>query len=64
MADITMCRGEGCKLKTMCYRFTAPKGIRQAYFMTPPVKDDKCEMFWGEASNQLMDQLNKIVNGK
>jgi len=64
VSDITKCSGVGCPLKDMCFRFTAPGSERQAYFTTPPVKDNKCDMFWGEASNQLMNQLQSIVNGK
>jgi len=64
MADITKCSGKGCALKDMCYRFTAPGSERQAYFTTPPIKDNECEMFWGDASKALMDQLENIVNGK
>jgi len=64
MADITKCSGEGCPLKDMCYRFTAPGSEYQAYFTTPPVKDGECEMFWGDASKQLTNKLNDIVNGK
>ena len=60
-----MCSGEGCPAKTMCYRFTAkPNEYRQSYFSVPPIKEGKCDMFWGEASKKLMDQLTKIVNGK
>jgi len=64
MADITMCSGNGCPLKDMCYRFTAPGSERQAYFTTPPFKEGYCDMFWGDTSNQLMNQLQSIVNGK
>jgi hypothetical protein len=43
MTDITKCTGEGCELKETCYRFTAPTGMLQSYFMNPPIKDGKCE---------------------
>ena len=47
MADITMCSGEKCPLKQMCYRHTAkPNEFRQAYFMEPPVSEGECEHFW------------------
>ena len=64
MADITKCSGEGCPIKTLCYRFTAVNGSWQSYFDKPPFKEGYCDMFWGEASKQLMDELDKIVNGK
>jgi len=66
--DIIMCKGGECPFRAMCYRFTStPKKHNQSYFTEPPYKiiDGKpeCEMFWGEASQQLMEQLNSIVNG-
>ena len=65
MSDILMCSGESCELKTMCHRFTAkPNEYRQTYFQVPPIKEGNCDMFWGEATKHLMDQLTKIVNGK
>jgi len=38
MADISMCNGKDCPIKEKCYRFTAPKGIRQSYFLETPGK--------------------------
>lgn len=38
MADITMCKGEGCELKYTCYRYTAKPSIRQSYFVITPIK--------------------------
>jgi hypothetical protein len=66
--DITKCRGEGCKAKHICYRYTAqPKGEMQFYFSEPPFKIDKglfkCDMFWGEASELLLEKLKNIMNG-
>ncbi len=47
MADITMCKGENCKLKHNCYRFKAnPSKYRQSYFLTPPFKGNKCKYYW------------------
>ena len=56
MADITMCRGEGCKKKSTCYRHTAnAHPYRQSFFaVTPwvaePTEDMKvvqaCDYFW------------------
>jgi len=37
MADISMCYGEGCPLKSECYRYTAPiNEHRQTYFVYVP----------------------------
>lgn len=46
MPDITMCTGDKCNLKDTCYRFTAiPNEYRQAYFITPPVKNNECNKY-------------------
>ena len=44
MADIAMCRGEGCDRREKCYRYTAPiNRYRQTVFYHQ-AKD--CEWFW------------------
>jgi hypothetical protein len=48
---------------------TPPDEHRQSYFSFPPgeVNDEgvyKCEMYWGDAQEQIMKQLNDIVNGE
>jgi hypothetical protein len=60
MTDITKCTGEGCPLKETCYRFTAPTGMYQSFFFGVPIKNGKCEMYWGEASQSTYEQLNEI----
>lgn len=46
MADIAKCVGKNCKVKKSCYRFTAiPSEYWQSY-ITPQVKDGKCDMYW------------------
>lgn len=64
MSDITKCDGKGCDLKEKCYRFTANDGFRQSYFAEPPIKDGKCDMFWGDSQDRIYKQLKDIVNGK
>ena len=62
--DITMCTGEGCPAKEECLRYTAKANeLRQSYFLDPPIKDGKCEMYWGTRQTYLFDMLNNIVNG-
>ncbi len=62
MADITMCKGTDCPHKESCYRFTAnPNEYRQAYFVEPPIKDGKCDMYWGENQMNIYNQLKEIV---
>jgi|CryBogDrversion2_3_1035228.scaffolds.fasta_scaffold34744_1 hypothetical protein len=47
MADIAKCEGTNCPMKETCYRFVVPaEELGQAYFLEPPIKDDKCEYYW------------------
>lgn len=65
MADITKCTGDGCMEKESCYRFTATDSdCNQSYFSVPPINDGKCEMFWGEQSESILNNLQNIFNGK
>ena len=52
MTDITKCTGADCDLKMTCYRYTAPTGMLQSYFMNPPIKDGKCEYQWDTNTNE------------
>lgn len=63
--DITKCKGTNCPLKESCYRFTATENeVLQAYFVEPPIKDGKCEMFWSESTTDILNQLTDIMNNK
>lgn len=63
--DITMCTGEGCPAKEECLRYTAKANeLRQSYFLEPPIKDGKCEMYWGDRQTDILNMLEDIVNGK
>lgn len=65
MADITKCKGEGCPAKEQCLRYTAPADeLRQSYFMESPIKDGKCDMYWGNRQTDILNMLQDIVNGK
>ena len=46
MADITKCDGVNCKMREMCYRYTALAGTMQSYFIETPLKDGKCKYYW------------------
>jgi len=61
MPDITMCPGTGCPHKEKCYRFTAKPSDYQSYFMTPPIKEGKCDMYWGENQINIWNQLKEIL---
>lgn len=46
MADITMCKGEGCPNKDKCYRHLAPQNeYRQSWFVTSPIQEGVCTYF-------------------
>lgn len=65
MPDITMCKGTNCPVSTKCRRYTAtPNPYRQSYFTEIPLKDGKCEMYWGETADSIWEQLTEILKPK
>lgn len=58
MTDITKCQGTGCDVRDKCYRFTAPAGEWQSWFMPT---ERPCPMFWGDKQEAIMDKLKEIV---
>lgn len=65
MTDITKCKGEGCPIKSMCRRYTAPTSTMQSYLLDSPYDKDRgeCLMFWGNASDLIFNQVHKIITG-
>jgi hypothetical protein len=61
MPDITMCPGTNCPHKEKCYRFTAKPCEYQSWFVKAPIKDDKCEYYWGANAESVWNQLKEIV---
>ena len=55
--DICMCKGSigaiDCPYKENCYRFTAKADEYQSYFMELPLKDDKCDHYWGDGGEAI-----------
>jgi hypothetical protein len=64
MPDITMCPGTNCPHKEKCYRFTAKASDWQSVFIDSPIKDGKCDYFWGDDSQNVWFQLQDIVKPK
>ncbi len=63
MSDITKCDGTNCPIKENCYRFTAVANqYGQSTFVETPFKDGKCDMYWGNNSKQIFEQLKNILN--
>lgn len=64
--DIQKCDGKDCIVKEKCKRFTSVRNIED-YFFPAPFKIDKglftCEMYYGEPSDLLLEQLKNIMNG-
>lgn len=60
-----MCSGAGCPAKEKCYRAMAtPDDLWQSYFVNPPIKDGKCEHYWGDNQESIWQQLLDIVKEK
>jgi hypothetical protein len=64
MSDITKCNGTGCPHKESCYRFTAPAGDYQSYFVDPPLDGDNCDMYWGPNGESIWNQLVEATSEK
>lgn len=63
MPDITMCSGKDCPFRDKCYRYTAePDEYWQAYFSEPPIKDGKCDYYWGENAQYIWNQIKDITD--
>jgi hypothetical protein len=59
----TLCKGINCPMKEQCKRYTSPADeTNQWYFTESPIKDGKCEMFWGDVAYEIMEQLKTITN--
>jgi DnaJ-class molecular chaperone len=61
MPDITMCSGIDCPYKDSCYRYTAKPSEYQSYFVDPPIKNDKCDSYWGDNAESIWSQLEDIM---
>ncbi len=63
MPDITMCPGTNCPYKETCYRYTAKPSDYQSWFMEAPIKEGKCDVYWGYNAEDIFNQLKDIVKG-
>ena len=64
MPDIAKCLGTDCPYKETCYRYTSEPSDWQSYFSVPPIKDGKCDMYWGDNAEAIFNQLKDIVKPK
>jgi hypothetical protein len=56
--------GTDCPYKETCYRYTSEPSDWQTYFSVPPIKDGKCDMYWGDLSEAIWGQLKEIIKSK
>ena len=62
----------GCPVRDKCYRYTAfDSGKRQYWMETPGYYIEKegkelftCNMYWGNSTDAMYNQLKDIVNGR
>jgi hypothetical protein len=59
--NIEKCLGTDCPYKETCHRYTSEPSDYQYYFKEPPIKDGKCDMYWGGLSEGIFNQLKEIV---
>ena len=60
MADITKCKGVNCPHKEQCYRYTSEADEYQSYFTESPIKDGKCDHYWGGNAEAIWSELKEI----
>ena len=58
--DITKCKGTDCPLKENCYRYNCEPNDFQSWFITPPFKDNKCELFCEKSPKAIWKKLKNI----
>ena len=46
MADITMCKGDGCIIRDKCYRYTGPVNPYKQSVFSPIMMGKPCKHFW------------------
>ncbi len=65
MSDITMCKGGDCPYKNNCYRYTSKhEELCQSYFVDIPLKDGKCDLYWGKNAEDIWNELKEIFKNK
>ena len=65
MADICKCTGQigaiDCPHKEQCYRYTSEADEYQSYFTESPIKDGKCDHYWGGNAEAIWSELKEIT---
>ena len=61
MASIAKCHGNGCKIKTNCYRYLAPIGVyTQEWGLWHPDEFGACDGFWKCTDTEQLYRLDKL----
>ena len=60
MADITMCKGTDCPYKENCKRYTALPSSFQSHLVNIPLKDGKCDFYWGKDAEEVWNEVCQI----
>jgi len=59
--DICKCKGQigevNCPYKENCYRFTAKADAYQSYFIELPLKNNKCDHYWGKDGEKIWNKI-------
>ena len=63
MMDMTFCKDTECPYKGTCKRYS-DSAETMWRFTESPRNGDKCEMYWGENQQNIMDKLESIVKGE
>ena len=63
MMDMTFCKDAECPYITTCKRYS-DSAETMWRFTESPRKGDKCEMYWGENQQNIMNMLESIVKGE
>jgi len=65
---IIMCSDSKCPLRKQCHRFSIRPQKGQSFFLFSPREVDNklfvCDMFWGDSSQLLFEQLKEIVKSE
>lgn len=62
--DITMCRGENCKIKYNCLRYTVSPDKHQSWFVRSPIRNGKCEYFLNKENAHIAQSIELKMHNK
>lgn len=64
--DITFCHDDGCPYKATCQRHHSrvpdDTTLRVSYFAQSPRSGDKCDMYWGELCDEIIEMIFRMAH--